>query len=261
MSSAHQAVPEQARAGAGPDWRRRSARCAPGSRSPGPGPPHAAILALARPDHGPGRARPDARAETPDRPLARLLPDEPAHRLDHPHGQPRPLRRVRARRGLGLRALPRLGTRWVIGPLVFLATLTVLLSFRWLHLLACPLIALLTRDRSDEANRRASSRGLASGGAELAGPGAGRHRPDRVLDRRAPAGRSGAGTIAPRPAGMAGTPRTSCWSCSTRCGPTISASMAMAATRPPISRGSPGGASRSSRLDRRPPGRSRRTPA
>ncbi len=44
---------------------------------------------------------------------------------------------------LALRARPRLGVRGALGPLVFLATLTLLLSCRWLHVLACLVIAFL----------------------------------------------------------------------------------------------------------------------
>jgi arylsulfatase A-like enzyme len=42
---------------------------------------------------------------------------------------------------LVLRLYPRIGVRVALGPLVFLATLTVLLSCHWLHLLACLAIA------------------------------------------------------------------------------------------------------------------------
>ncbi len=44
---------------------------------------------------------------------------------------------------LALRARPRLGVRGAVGPLVFLAMLTLLLSCRWLHVLACLVIAFL----------------------------------------------------------------------------------------------------------------------
>ncbi|MGZ3471236.1 MAG: sulfatase-like hydrolase/transferase, partial [Isosphaeraceae bacterium] len=44
---------------------------------------------------------------------------------------------------LMLRARPRLGVRVAVGPLVFLATLTLLLSCRWLHVLACLVLAFL----------------------------------------------------------------------------------------------------------------------
>ena len=44
---------------------------------------------------------------------------------------------------LVLRARPRLGVRVAVGPLVFLATLTLLLSCRWLHVLACLVLAFL----------------------------------------------------------------------------------------------------------------------
>ncbi len=44
---------------------------------------------------------------------------------------------------LVLRARPRLGVRAAVGPLVFLATLTLLLSCRWLHVLACLVLAFL----------------------------------------------------------------------------------------------------------------------
>ncbi len=48
---------------------------------------------------------------------------------------------------LGQRAAPRLGVRRAIASLVFLAVLTLLLSCRWLHVLACLLIAFLTAIR------------------------------------------------------------------------------------------------------------------
>jgi len=44
---------------------------------------------------------------------------------------------------LALRARPRLGVRAAVAPLVFLATLTLLLTCRWLHVLACLAIASL----------------------------------------------------------------------------------------------------------------------
>ncbi len=44
---------------------------------------------------------------------------------------------------LVLRARPRLGVRVAVGPLVFLVTLTLLLSCRWLHVLACLVLAFL----------------------------------------------------------------------------------------------------------------------
>ena len=44
---------------------------------------------------------------------------------------------------LMLRSRPRLGVRVAVGPLVFLATLTLFLSCRWLHVLACLVLAFL----------------------------------------------------------------------------------------------------------------------
>ncbi len=44
---------------------------------------------------------------------------------------------------LALRARLRLGVRGAVGPLVFLAALTLLLSCRWLHVVACVVLALL----------------------------------------------------------------------------------------------------------------------
>ena len=110
---------------------------------------------------------------------------------------------------LMLRARPRLGVRVAVGPLVFLAMLTLLLSCRWLHVLACLVLAFLfafrlTRriEASLPAFRRLVRRHDASDG------GAGGRR-DRVVARRAdswrtPDGRSppavsAGGQDAPRP--------------------------------------------------------------
>ena len=141
--------------------------------------------------------------------------------------------------------------------------LTLLLSCRWLHVLACLVLAFLfairlTRriEASLPAFRRLVRRTLpAMAGlvAALIGFSLGGQIPGV---RQAPL---------PTPAvsadGQELQVRMSCWSCSTRCVPTISAFMATAAIRPPICRGWPDAASRSSRRGRRLPGLCRLTPA
>ena len=124
---------------------------------------------------------------------------------------------------LVLRARPRLGVRAVVSPLVFLATLTLLLSCRWLHVLACLVVAFLFAYRlprrveaSPLAFRRLVRRtmpalaglvavviGLSLGGQVAACAGRPLLRPrDQRLLRTLQA-------------------RTSFWSCSTRCERTI----------------------------------------
>ena len=155
MSSAHQAVPEQARAGAGPGWRRRSARSRQVHEAQGQALPMLRFslwlglitglaelgLTLAQKpltDPSPGFFR-------MNRHIVWTIPTVNLALFG--------VCGIVA--ALGLRALPRLGTRWVIGPLVFLATLTVLLSFRWLHRAGLPADRTPDRDQADEANRRA----------------------------------------------------------------------------------------------------------
>ena len=120
---------------------------------------------------------------------------------------------------LVLRARPRLGVRVAVSPLVFLATLTLLLSCRWLHVLACLVLAFLfafrlTRriESSLPAFRRLVRRHAARAG------GAGGRR-DRVVARRAdswrtPGGRSPARGIS----GWSGRSRSECPSGRTRYG-------------------------------------------
>ena len=120
---------------------------------------------------------------------------------------------------LVLRARPRLGVRVAVSPLVFLATLTLLLSCRWLHVLACLVLAFLfafrlTRriESSLPAFRRLVRRDAARAG------GAGGRR-DRVVARRAdswrtPGGRSPARGIS----GWSGRSRSERHACRPRHG-------------------------------------------
>ena len=100
-------------------------------------------FALVRADHRPGRAGADTGSETSDRSVPGLVPDESAHHVDHPDRQSCRFGFCGLVAALVLRARPRLGVRVAVGPLVFLATLTLLLSCRWLHVLACLVLAFL----------------------------------------------------------------------------------------------------------------------
>ena len=125
---------------------------------------------------------------------------------------------------LVLRARPRLGVRAVVGPLVFLATLTLLLSCRWLHVLACLARGVPVRLPADVANRGQSPRLPAAGQAHAARDGGAGGRRDRVVARQAD---SLAYARRPFPArGISRLARTfqvrmSFWSYSTRCERTI----------------------------------------
>ena len=169
--------------------RRRSPRSKPGAssrasrcRSSRSSACRTANLALVRPDRGSGRAGSDAGPETSDRSLAGLVPDEPAHRVDHPHGQSRGLRTLRDRGGSGAAGcttpggpsghrLARVPGRPHAPPVLPVASRAGL-----------PGDCLPDRPQADEANRGESSRVSAAGGAHLASDRAGRRRSDRVLD-------------------------------------------------------------------------------